>query len=66
MNTREAVHWLEEIISYSPGTVIDPDYIDYLDMTTLIAILCVARSSNYDEVLEKFEGFTLEEMLNDL
>ena len=62
-----AIEHLEKVAVGSPGTVIDSGWEECLNeeenKETLQALLLITGKANYEKVLERFEGFTIEELI---
>lgn len=59
---------LQHLQSLDPTTVIDDGYWDCFmyDMTTLNALLVFTGMKSYGELHEKYEGFTIEELIEEI
>ena len=70
MDTPKAIEVLKKVVTDSPNTVIDPDWEQYLaedDPNGILpALLKVSKMKNYEELLLKYEGYTVEELLSEV
>ena len=59
---------LRRILEIDPDTVVDDVWWEYFidDLDKLIALLVVFDCYDYKEFLDKHEGSTIEELINDL
>jgi uncharacterized radical SAM superfamily Fe-S cluster-containing enzyme len=64
ITNREAIKILE---SLDEGTIIDANWFTYLiEGNTLIALFKITDLNSYQEILDKYEGYSLEELLNEI
>lgn len=65
MTKKESIKILEEL---DPITVIDDNWDSYLkEQPEVIEALCnITNCFDYQEILKIYEGFTIEDLLNDL
>jgi len=56
-----------ELLSIQNNTVIDANWFNYLiGGNTLIALLIFTNLNSYQEILDKYEGYSLEKLLNEI
>lgn len=58
---------LKAVTKQFPNTIIDSGYEEYLNeepnQVTLLALLAITGKDNYKELLEEYEGFTIEQLI---
>ena len=66
--TMDTIRALRILLNIEPNTVIDPNWWDYFmnDMTTLNALLEITKRNDYEDVLCEYEGFTVEELIENI
>lgn len=58
---------IAELLFIQNNTVIDINWFNYLiGGNTLIALLIFTNLNSYQEILDKYEGYSLEELLNEI
>jgi|JI6StandDraft_1071083.scaffolds.fasta_scaffold968718_1 uncharacterized radical SAM superfamily Fe-S cluster-containing enzyme len=64
ITNREAIKILE---SLDEGTIIDANWFTYLiEGNTLIALFKITDLNSYQEILDKYEGYSINELLNEI
>ena len=64
ITNREAIKILE---SLDEGTIIDANWFTYLiEGNTLIALFKITDLNSYQEILYKYEGYSINELLNEI
>lgn len=58
---------IAELLFIQNNTIIDINWFNYLiGGNTLIALLIFTNLNSYQEILDKYEGYSLEELLNEI
>ena len=64
ITNREAIKILE---SLDENTIIDANWFMYLiESNTLIALFIITDLNSYQEILDKYEGYSINELLNEV
>jgi hypothetical protein len=64
ITNREAIKILE---SLDENTIIDANWFTYLiEGNTLIALFKITNLNSYQEILDKYEGYSINELLNEI
>lgn len=64
ITNREAIKILE---SLDENTIIDTNWFMYLiESNTLIALFIITDLNSYQEILDKYEGYLINELLNEI
>lgn len=64
ITNREAIKILE---SLDENTIIDANWFMYLiESNTLIALFIITDLNSYQEILDKYEGYLINELLNEI
>ena len=56
-----------ELLSIQDNTIIDKNWFNYLiEGNSLIALLIFTNLNSYQEILDKYEGYSIDELLNEI
>lgn len=58
---------INHLLNIKPKTVIDENWFsDLIDKDTLLSLFVTTNLNSYQEILDEYEGYTIDELLNEI